>query len=81
MTRHRARLDRLAAEQAARDEECRPFVAPEVRALADELGVFLGSDDELRRLPQPTPEDVAEMAAALGVDLDDRVGLPECFTA
>jgi len=50
VTRHRARLDRLAAEQAAREEERRPFVDPEVRRWAEEHGVYLVPDDELREL-------------------------------
>ena len=77
MTRHRARLDRLAAEQAARDEERRPFVDPEVRRWAEEHGVYLAPDHELRelhrrhRFPQPAHKEMREWADALGVTLDD----------
>lgn len=79
MSKHR-RLDRLTRDLAARDEARRPFVAPEVRALADELGVYLGPDDELRELyrtacfDQPTDEELRELADELGVDLDDGRG-------
>lgn len=71
----RARARRLARQQAVRDALRRPYVSPEVRQLADELGVYLGDDEELRELhrgedPRQVAAEVRELAEALGVDLD-----------
>jgi len=77
MTRKRARLDRLAAEQAARNAERQPFLDPELRRWAEEHSVYLAPDHELRelyrthRFHQPTDEEVRKWAAESGVDLDD----------
>ena len=77
VTRHRARVNRLAREQAARDAQREPFVDPEVRRWADEHGVYLAPDDELRELHRThrfddDPAALRELADALGLDLDGQ---------
>ena len=74
----RARARRLAQQRALRDLERQPFVAPEVRQLAQRLGVHLAADDELRELHRThhfddDPAALRELADALGVDLDEPI--------
>lgn len=73
----RRRIDRLAAAFAEAAAAHQPFVDPEVRRWAEEHGVLLAPDDELRQLHrkhhfhEPTEEELADWAGRLGVDLDD----------